>query len=211
MTEPIDEYCTQQLKEFEGHKLVCVTKEGLQFDESEDEKTRKEEQKAALKPLCEKIKEILGDRVEKVQVSDRIVDSPCVLVTGQYGWSANMERIMKAQALRDNTMSTYMVSKKTMEINPNHTIINELKNKLASDVDSHDRYVKDLIFLLFETSLITSGFSLEEPTSYASRIFRMISLGLSLDSADAGASSSDSTATPVAPPLETDNAMEDVD
>merc|ERR1712108_94916 len=99
MVEPIDEYCTQQLKEFDGHKLVSVTKEGLELPEDEDEKAKQEELKKSHEKICEVIKSILGDKVEKV-----FVDSPCVLVTGEFGWPANMERIMKAQALRDNSM-----------------------------------------------------------------------------------------------------------
>merc|ERR1719293_403919 len=116
MVDPIDEYAVQQLKEYDGKKLKSVTKEGLDLDD-EDEKKRTEELKAEFEPLCKLVKEVLGDKVEKVQVGTRIVDSPCVLVTSEYGWSANMERIMKAQALRDNSMTSYMVSKKTMELN----------------------------------------------------------------------------------------------
>jgi len=106
MTDPIDEYATQQLKEYDGKKLKCCTKEGLDLDETEEEKKQKEEEKSAFEGLCKLIKDVLGEKVEKVIVSNRITDSPCVLVTGEYGWSANMERIMKAQALRDSSMTS---------------------------------------------------------------------------------------------------------
>merc|ERR1712010_356571 len=179
MVDPIDEYAVQQLKEYDGKKLVCCTKEGLELDDSEEEKKKKEEVKAQYEPLCRLMKDILGDKVEKVIVSDRIVDSPCCLVTGEYGWSANMERIMKAQALRDNSMSSYMSSKKTMEVNPDHPIIKELVKK--SDADRGDKTVKDLIYLLFDTALLVSGFTLDEPNTFAGRLHRMIKLGLSID------------------------------
>jgi len=181
MVDPIDEYAVQQLKEYDGKKLKAVTKEGLDLD-TEDEKKKTEELKADYENLCKLVKEVLGDKVEKVVVSTRIVDSPCVLVTSEYGWSANMERIMKAQALRDSSMSSYMVSKKTMEINPTHPIMSELKSKAAAD--KSDKTVKDLIWLLFDTSLLTSGFNLDEPTQFAGRIHRMIKLGLSIDDED---------------------------
>merc|ERR1712087_143284 len=178
MVDPIDEYCVQQLKEFEGKKLKSVTKEGLDL-EDEDEKKTLEEQKAEFEGLCKLIKEVLADKVEKVIVSNRVAESPCVLVTSEYGWSANMERIMKAQALRDNSMTSYMVSKKTMEINPNHPINKELRKK--AEVDQSDKTVKDLVWLMYDTSLLTSGFNLEEPGQFAGRIHRMIKLGLSID------------------------------
>ena len=208
MVDAIDEYAVGQLKEFEGKKLVSATKEGLKLDESEDEKKKMEEQKEKFDNLCKVVKEVLGDKVEKVVVSDRVVDSPCCLVTGEYGWTANMERIMKAQALRDSSMAGYMSSKKTMEINPENPIMEELRKR--ADADRNDKSVKDLVLLLFETALLTSGFSLDEPNTFGNRIHRMLKLGLSIDE-DAAEADADM------PPLEEADAdaegskMEEVD
>merc|ERR1719295_2143498 len=139
MTEPIDEYVVQQLKEFDGKNLVSVTKEGPELPEDEEEKKKREEDKTKYENLCKVMKDILDKKVEKVVVSNRLVNSPCCIVTSQYGWSANMERIMKAQALRDTSTMGYMS-------------------------------VKDLVNLLFETALLSSGFSLEDPALHAQRI-----------------------------------------
>jgi len=207
MVDPIDEYAVQQLKDFEGKKLVSVTKEGLTFEETEEEKKKKEEEKASFENLCKVMKEILGDKVEKVVVSDRLVNSPCCLVTGEYGWSANMERIMKAQALRDSNMSMYMTSKKTMEISSSNPIIQSLRKK--AEENKADKTVKDLVWLLFETSLLTSGFSLETPASYAGRIFRMINMGLGLDEEETVEASSENV--PTTEESNEQSIMEDVD
>merc|ERR1712194_377970 len=183
MVDPIDEYSVQQLKEFDGKKLLSATKEGLDMADDEEEKKKFEEAKEKTEGLCKLMKEVLDDKVEKVVVSNRLADSPCVLVTGEFGWSANMERIMKAQALRDASQSSYMTSKKTMEINPTNAIITALREK--ADADQSDKTVKDLIWLLYDTSLLTSGFSLDEPATFASRIHRLAKLGLSIDDDDA--------------------------
>jgi len=179
MTDPIDEYVTQQLKEYDGKKLIAVTKEGLEIDEGEDEKKKFEEEKAKTESLCKLIKEVLDDKVEKVVVSNHMVDSPCSLVTSAFGWTANMTRIMQAQALRDNTQMGYMAAKKTLELNPFNPIISSLRSK--AEADQSDKTVKDLIWLLYDTALLTSGFNLDEPTVFANRIHRLIKLGLSIE------------------------------
>merc|ERR1712198_160286 len=179
LVDPIDEYAVQQLKEYDGKKLVSVTKEGLELPEDEDEKKRREELKTLFEGLCKIILEILDKRVEKVIVSNRLVSSPCCIVTSQYGWTANMERIMKAQALRDTSTLGYMAAKKQLEINPEHPIMETLRKK--ADADKNEKSVKDLVMLLYETSLLASGFGLEDPQVHAGRIYRMVKLGLGLD------------------------------
>jgi molecular chaperone HtpG len=206
MTDPIDEYAIQQLKEFDGKNLVCVTKEGLELPEDEEEKKKREEQVAEFEGLCKVMKEILDKKVEKVTVSNRLVSSPCCIVTSQYGWSANMERIMKAQALRDTSTMGYMAAKKHLEINPDHSIVKALKEKV--DVDKNDKAAKDLVLLMFETALLASGFSLEEPATHANRIHRMIKLGLGIDEDDAAPEAGEAS-TEDMPPLEGDEGEDD--
>merc|ERR1711970_786761 len=180
MTEPIDEYCVQRLREYDGKTLVSVTKEGLELpDDDEEEKKKFEEAKTKFEPLCKLMKEILDKKVEKVVVSNRLVPSPCCVVTSQYGWTANMERIMKAQALRDTSTMGYMAAKKHLEINPDHKIMENLRQR--AEADKNDKSVKDLVMLLYETALLSSGFSLEDPDLHATRIHRMIQLGLGIE------------------------------
>nr|AAG44630.1 90-kDa heat shock protein HSP83 [Spodoptera frugiperda] len=211
MTEPIDEYVVQQMREYDGKTLVSVTKEGLELPEDEEEKKKREEDKVKFEGLCKVMKNILDNKVEKVVVSNRLVESPCCIVTAQYGWSANMERIMKAQALRDTSTMGYMAAKKHLEINPDHSIVETLRQK--AEADKNDKAVKDLVILLYETALLSSGFTLDEPQVHASRIYRMIKLGLGIDE-DEPIQVEESSAGDV-PPLEGDaddaSRMEEVD
>ncbi|KAL1130651.1 hypothetical protein AAG570_011893 [Ranatra chinensis] len=214
MTEPIDEYVVQQMKEYDGKQLVSVTKEGLELPEDEDEKKKMEEAKAKYEGLCKVMKDILDKKVEKVVVSNRLVESPCCIVTSQYGWTANMERIMKAQALRDTSTMGYMAAKKHLEINPDHPVIDTLREK--AEADKNDKAVKDLVILLFETALLSSGFTLEEPQVHASRIYRMIKLGLGIDEDDGPEEDEKAAGDVEMPPLEGEAAedasrMEEVD
>merc|ERR1719357_1534561 len=212
MVDPIDEYAVQQLKEYDGKKLVSVTKEGLELPEDEEEKKKREEDKTKYENLCKVMKDILDKKVEKVVVSNRLVNSPCCIVTSQYGWSANMERIMKAQALRDTSTMGYMSAKKHLEINPDHSVVQALNDKAGAN--KHDSSVKDLVLLLFETALLSSGFTLEDPATHANRIHRMIKLGLGIDEDDA-AVEADAEVADEMPPLEGDDEdaprMEEVD
>ena len=182
MVDAIDEYAMQQLREFKEKKT---------FDE-----------------LCVLIKEVLGDHVEKVLVSNRLADSPCCLVTSEYGWSASMERIMRAQALRNDAFGM-MSAKKIMEINPDNSIIKVLSEKVKAN--RNDATVKDLVWLLYDTALLTSGFSLEQPMAFANRIHKLIQLGLSGEDEDVPALEETNTEAAQEAAEEEEGEMEEVD
>ena len=176
-TDPIDEYMIQSAKDYNDKKFTDVSKEGIKFDEKELKK-KEEENKDLLKFL----KDTLGDKVQSVKVSDRLSNTPCVLVTAEHGWSANMERIIKAQALRNSQMDSFMGSKKILEINLNHKILKTLKTKM-NDEDSLGQCV-NITLLLFDTAQINSGFTLEKPSDYANKVNRMMELGFCDDDDD---------------------------
>ena len=176
MTEPIDEYSIPQIKSYDGKDFINVSKEGLEVDD--DEKDEMEKHQELFKEFLEYIKTVLKDDIEKAIISPKLINSPCALSSGEMGWTANMERIMKAQALRDNMMSSYMKAKKIMEINPKHPIIKELFKTFEKDKE--DKSLKDMITLLHDSAVLYSGFTLKEPVNFSRRIHNMISIGLGI-------------------------------
>lgn len=211
MVDPIDEYAVTHLRQYENKKLVCVTKDGLQLPESEEEKKQFEELKASYETLCKEIQQILGKNVEKVSISNRLTNSPCCVVTSEFGWSANMERIMKAQALRDSSTMGYMAAKKQLELNPYHPMIKALKEQFESG--SSTKLVRDLVQLLFDTALLSSGFSLPDPKLHSKSIHHMVCMCLDIPDEEIKAKEvpSNGLEKEVAPAEVVDDGMEEVD
>jgi len=190
LTEPVDEYTIQNLPEFEGKKFQNAAKDGLKFgDETEEEKKHFETLEKDYEPLTKWLSDALKDDVEKTVVSTRLTDSPCALVANAYGWSGNMERIMRSQAYAkadDSSQSYYTTQKKTLEINPRHPLIKKLKGKVTElegkDAESTEvKDAKDLANVMLDTARLRSGFMLKDSVAFASRIERMLRLGLGVD------------------------------
>ena len=180
-TDPIDEYTMQNLTEFDDFKFSNASKDDLKFgDDTEAAKARLKKVKEEFKDFTKWWKEILpSEEVEAVKISNRLVTTPCSVVTSKYGWSANMERIMKAQALSDDGRMAYMRGRKTLEINPGHPIIKALKEK--SEDDAGDEDTKRTALIMYETALLESGFMFEEPKGFAGRLFDMVRRDLGVE------------------------------
>merc|ERR1712046_138267 len=182
LIDPIDEYAIQHVTEFDGKKLQSVSKEGLSFGDS-DEKTEKKRidiYKKKFTPLTDYLKDLFDGKVSKVTVSPRVETTPCILVTSQYGNSANMERIMRSQAFSDPSKSQYMNSQKVMEINPRHPIIAELNRQVEQSPESEE--TADTAWLLYDTALLQSGFTQDDVDAFALRMYRTMRGALKLES-----------------------------
>ena len=214
LTDALDEYITQQLKEYNEKKLICITKENMMMDNDKEDVESFEVIKKKYEKTCEYIKSILGDSIEKVVVSNRLDSSPCVLVTNEYGWTANMQRIMKAQALRSNDGGMgFMMNKKIMEINPYNNIIKRINEKVSGDstVGLEQKTLNDLIHLLYDITLQSSGFSLEDPASFSNRILKLINIGLGVEEEDVGTEVEESVGSEAVKEQIVESTMEEVD
>merc|ERR1712070_562494 len=184
MTDPIDEYTTQHMDEYEDFKLVNIAKEDLKFDDKTEKKMKAKREKAKedLKDLIKWLKDdVLKEKVEKIVILSRLTTSPCAIVTGQYGYTAHMERLMKAQALNDASKGSFMSAKKTLEINARHPMILKLHEHVKGEDDEAKKEATELANILFDTAAVQAGFDLEDATGFASRVHRMLNIGLKLD------------------------------
>merc|ERR1711975_198753 len=175
-TDPIDEYAMPQLTEFKGFQSMGANKENLKFDDDDEEEKKLKKLTETHKKLTDWLKETLGSKVEKAVVSNRLLETPAIIVSSQYGWSTNMERIMKAQTMGNQDRSSAMTSQKTFEINPAHPIIRELKSRVEND--SKDQEAKDIASTLFDVALIGTGLTPADPADFAARLQVLMRLGL---------------------------------
>eukprot|EP00262_Sarcandra_glabra_P011626 TRINITY_DN282_c0_g3_i3.p1 TRINITY_DN282_c0_g3~~TRINITY_DN282_c0_g3_i3.p1 ORF type:complete len:797 (+),score=206.22 TRINITY_DN282_c0_g3_i3:149-2539(+) len=174
LVEPIDEVAIQNLQTYKEKKFVDISKEDLELGDEDEVKERETKQEYNL--LCDWIKQQLGDKVAKVQVSKRLSSSPCVLVSGKFGWSANMERLMKAQTLGDTSSLEFMRGRRILEINPDHPIIKDLDAACKNAPESTE--AQRAVDLLYDTALISSGFSPDSPAELGNKIYEMMAIAL---------------------------------
>eukprot|EP00239_Pterosperma_sp_CCMP1384_P001574 CAMPEP_0197855578 /NCGR_PEP_ID=MMETSP1438-20131217/26905_1 /TAXON_ID=1461541 /ORGANISM="Pterosperma sp., Strain CCMP1384" /LENGTH=796 /DNA_ID=CAMNT_0043470751 /DNA_START=61 /DNA_END=2451 /DNA_ORIENTATION=+ len=170
LTEPIDEVAITNLQKYGDHNLVDISKEDIDLGLTDEEKAAEEEQAKEFSQLVDWLKNTLGDKVEKVVISNRLGSSPCVLSTSKFGWSASMERIMRAQAMGDNAALEYMRGRKILELNPDAPIVKAMKDQCGSPTDD----TKELAELMFDTAMLTSGFQIDEPAALGSRVFQLM-------------------------------------
>lgn len=172
----------QHLGEFDGHKLQSLTKEGLKFNDEDEEvaKKRTKAYKDNFKPLTKYMKDLFSGKVNRVTVSQRVEKSPSVIVTSQYGHTANMERLMRAQTFTDAEQVRSMAAQRTLELNPRHPIVVEL-NRLVTE-NSSDESVKDLAYLLYDTALLASGFAQDDTDGFSDRMYRTMAASLNIKS-----------------------------
>ena len=193
LTDSLDEPCLQRLGTFEGKKFVSVQKSDLKLDETEEEKKTFKRTKDFFKPLTEWWKKLLvaettdgtlkntGVKVESVAISKRLVEAPCVVVASQYGYSAQQEKIMKAQAFQNKDTFGMMVGKKTLEVNPNHPVIQDLLNKIKGDDDEVKSKAKETALVLFQAALLDSGYEIADASALVSKVYKMMSAELGVD------------------------------
>merc|ERR1712046_186741 len=174
--DPIDEYAMPQLTEFKGFQFMGANKENLKLDDDDADEKKLKKLTEMHKKLTDWMKETLGSKIEKTVISNRLLETPAIIVSSQYGWSTNMERIMKAQTMGNNDRASAMVSQKTLEINPAHPIIRELKSRV--EADSKDQEAKDIASTLFDVALVGTGLTPADPTDFATRLQVLMRLGL---------------------------------
>merc|ERR1719152_136496 len=178
MTDSVDEYTVQHLTEFEGKRLINASREGLKLDDSDKEKKREEKYKELFKPLIDFAKDTLGKKVEKVAISKHLVQSPVVVLSADYGWTAQMEKVMKSQAFADQSKFEFMKSKRMFEINPRHPMIAELNSRIKDG--AADEATADSVMSLYLSAVVSAGYQLtpEDAQDFGARIGRIVSSGL---------------------------------